>query len=178
MSVNLHPPYTILRENIDGAYYVAALQEELVKRSNEILETFRIYQAVASRIVTDRKLVAPETNPYCDWTTWGGLYVVIHLRKEEGFDAMFDYYEWLSFQTSHARVIKPEIYGKVRKTKPDPEDCPEIRRRAWTFQIGSSRCTLAAFADTASEICKVVEVGTKPKFEMICGGSPLPMAWR
>ena len=98
--------------------------------------------------------------------------ISVHLRKDEGFDVAHDYYEYLSFQTRSARA---DTRVKDRNCDPEAHDYALIMRRAFTFQIGKAKCTLCLFADTESDICKKVEIGTEPTYELVCSGSPIPV---
>ena len=171
MTVDLNTFELTWNKPLDGGAFVAGLDAVYAKAAGSLRETFRIYEAVGSRIIRERNAIVTDSASW-DYVYWAGIYIKIKLRSDEGFDALYDYYEHLAHQTKHVRADVPTI---DRKTEPDPEDYPELRRRCWTFRVGAARCTLGGFADESSETCKLVEVGTEPKFELHCAGSPLPV---
>lgn len=156
--------------DVSGGEFLAGLDAIYAKEVKRIGATFSMFEAVGGRILKHRNSIVPHSARW-DMAHWTGLFIKVDLQADEGFDVMHDYYEWLAFQTKNYRPLRKHA---TRVDSPDPEDYPEIYRRAWTFRIDDCRCTLAAFANTNSEICKQVIVGTQPKYELICGGSPLP----
>lgn len=159
---------------LDAGAFISALDGLYQKTVDEVRETFEIYGAVASRIVKERKLSVPEDEysegVHWDYIGWAGLLIMVNLGKDEGFDVVHDYYEYLSFQTKNSRA---RVDMKDRVIEPEPEDYGAIGRRAWTFKVGKSRCTLAAVAHYNSNVCKRVEDGTEPKYKIVCDGSSL-----
>lgn len=168
MSIEINTFEATYNKPLDGGAFITAAGKAADDALAKALETLRIYEGVGSRIIKERNAIAPGSASW-DYVSWTGLFLKINLGPDEGFDALHDYYEYLAFQTKHVRSD-----ATTRKFDPDPEDYAEIRRRAWTFSVGGSRCTLAAFANANSNICKMVEVGTQPKYELICAGSPIP----
>lgn len=155
------------KKPLDGGAFLADLAKQYDAKVEQLREILRVYEGTAKNIITRRNAIVPAS---ADWTFvgWAGLYICIHLTKTEGFDAVHEAYELLSWQTKHVHRLPPKAQ---RKHEPDPEDYPELRCRAWTFQAGPSRCTLAAFSPYDSEVCQMVEVGTQPKYELKCEGS-------
>lgn len=168
MTIEINTFEATYNKPLDGGAFIAAAGKIADVALAKALETLRIYEGVGSRILKERNALVPDSARW-DYTQWFGLFLKIDLGIDEGFDALHDYYEYLAFQTKHVRSD-----ATTRKVGPDPEDYAELRRRSWTFYVGDSRCTLAAFANANSNICKMVEVGTQPKYELICAGSPLP----
>lgn len=160
------------KQPFNGDLFIAQAREQMALTLNEVSEVFRIYEGVAQRIIRERNEVAPGT---ADWGFygWSGLMVSVRLRKEEGFDAAHDFYEYLAFQTKHARADTPVA---KRCCEPEASDYAIIMRRAFTFQIGKAKCTLCIFASDDSDICKKVETGVEPTYELVCAGSPIPAA--
>ena len=173
MTVELHTHELIYPNppEITGGAFLAGLDGIYAKEFARVGKIFSVYEAVGTRILKHRNSVVPDSARW-DVAGWTGLFIKIDLKPDEGFDVLHDYYEWLSFQTKNYR---PTAKTFERKADPDPEDYAEIRRRSWVFRVDNCRCTLAAFANANSEICKQVEVGTQPKYELICAGSPLPI---
>lgn len=172
MTIELHTSNLVYPQppEVTSGAFLAGLDAIYAKEYARVSKTFSIYEAVGTRIMKQRNALVAGSARW-DMAGWTGLFIKIDLQPDEGFDAVFDYYEWLAFQTKNYRPSSKSFH---RKVDPDPEDFAEIRRRAWTFRIDDCRCTLAAFANSNSEICKQVEVGTQPKYELVCAGSPLP----
>lgn len=102
-------------------------------------------------------------------TDWCGLYVKVELGPQDGFDAMHDLYEATAAEIARLAALNPTSYLPA-KSDPDPEDNVDLRMRYWHFKAGHARFSLWAQAHYASEVCKLVEVGTQPKYEMECNG--------
>ncbi len=172
MSIEIDTFKASYKKPLDGGLFLATMNDEFSKSIAKVRETFKIYEGVASRIVRERNLIKPDSAGW-GFYRWSGLMISIHLAKDEGFDALHEYYEYLSHQTTHSFS---DTAKSRRNAEPSPSDYAEIMRRAWTFQVGDSLCTLCAFASDQSDICKKVEVGMEPKYELICAGWPLPQA--
>lgn len=170
MSIEVDTFHLSYKKPFSGDLFLAEAKEKMNETLGDVADVFRIYEGVAQRIIRERNAIKPES---ADWGFygWSGLMITIRLGKEEGFDAAHDFYEYLAFQTKHARADTPV---DKRCCEPDASDYALIMRRAFTFQVGKAKCTLCIFANDQSDICKKVEVGTEPTYELVCAGSPLP----
>jgi hypothetical protein len=107
------------------------------------------------------------------YSQWSGIMVQINLRKDDGFDRLFDYHEECKAEVLRlSGILTTDDRSTV--VDPKPADYPEMKRRAWTFKAGPAVMTLAGFGAYDSDICRMVQVGTEPKYELVCAGSPLP----
>ena len=167
MSIEIDTFELHYKKPLDGGLFLAGIDSLFESTVDKLRDTFKIYEGVAKRIIRERNIVRPGT---ADWGyyPWSGLMVSIHLDADEGFDALHDYYEYLSFQTQHSFAREVD-----RCAEPKPQDYALIMRRAWVFRVGDSRCTLCAFASDNSQICKKVETGMEPTYELVCEGSQL-----
>ncbi len=153
----------------DPDAFMAGLDDIYFKTRGRIHENIRLYGLTAARIARERNAIFPDT-ARVDVTSAWGVFIKIDLTKTEGFDAMHEYYEMLAWQTKNAHRVPDKA---TRQDAPDPEDYPEIKRRSWTFRIGDHHCTLAAFSPADSEVCRMVEDGTTPKYKLDCTGSAI-----
>jgi hypothetical protein len=169
MSIEVDTFHLHYKKPFNGDLFLAEAHQKMSETLSDVADVFRLYEGVAQRIIRERNAVVPES---ADWGYygWSGLMISIRLRKNEGFDIAHDFYEYLSFQTRHARADTPV---SKRCCEPEASDYAVIMRRAFTFQIGKAKCTLCIFANEDSDICKKVETGTEPTYELVCAGSPI-----
>lgn len=104
------------------------------------------------------------------WNTWSGLHVTLRLKRDDGFDAAFDYIEAAKEET----LALHRRFGGACVADPEPDIYAYLKRKTFTFKVAHYRFSLMIFAHDQSEACKVVEVGTEPKYELVCSGSTLP----
>lgn len=144
-------------------------REELDRRAVMIHRESVGFITLARQIYSEAKPAGHE--PTWSWAEWCGLYVGVHLKREEGFDAAFPYWDAAQRYTANLGTL-PGYAGKL-VTEPDPDDHAAISRRAWTFRAGHARFTLMAHAHSDSPVCKRVVVGQEPVYQLQCDGSAL-----
>ncbi len=144
-------------------------REHLEERLNNVHATAIPFVPLANKIID----MAKELNlteirwAYLDW---GGLTIFVNLPDDVGFDVLFPLYEEAE---KFCEDLKTLGYVQPFKVSPEPNDYEDLLRRCWTWQCGQGRFTLGAFIGANSEICKRVEIGTQPKYEFQCEGTPI-----
>lgn len=101
------------------------------------------------------------------WTQWSGLHITVHLKEHEGFDAAFDYLDMAAGETRRIH----EKFGGPLEDDPEPTVYAELKRKSFTYKAHHYRFTIMVFAHYSSKTCELVEVGTEPKYDLICHGS-------
>lgn len=167
MSLSVYP----MPEEVDIQTLATLYENELRKQLDHMFAETTKFVPLARRLIE----LARADGLDAKWTyaSWSGLTVQIYLPRDGGFDRVFDLHEACKEETQRLAVIyaAPSMKPFI---DPLPDDVPELKRRSWTFRVGGAVLTLSAFGHYNSEICRMVENGSTPKYELVCDGSPLP----